>query len=63
MNTTKKRFKKPGMTMIGATVPVRVRAAIAAIARRHHRSVSGHVAALIEAEIQRANRAETGGAA
>ena len=54
---TKRKSKNAGKKMLGINLLPRTRAAIDAVARAAHRSTSGHVAALIDAELARAEAA------
>jgi len=51
---TKRKSKNAGRRMLGINLAPRTRAALDAIAKAAHRSTSGHVAALIDAELARA---------
>jgi len=57
---TKHRSKNAGRRMLGINLAPRTRAALDAIAKAAHRSTSGHVAALIDAEIVRAEAVKGG---
>ena len=63
MKKTKHRSKNAGRRMLGVNLAPRTRAALDAIAQAAHRSTSGHVAALIDAELARAAAAGKDGAA
>ena len=60
---TKRKSKNAGRRMLGVNLLPKTRAAIDAVARAAHRSTSGHVAALIDAELKRAAAAGKDGAA
>jgi hypothetical protein len=60
---TKRKSKNAGRRMLGINLLPKTRAAIDAVARAAHRSTSGHVAALIDAELARAEAAGKDGAA
>ena len=62
MNKTKHKSRNAGRRMLGINLAPRTRAALDAVARAAHRSTSGHVAALIDAEIARAAEAGKDGA-
>ena len=60
---TKRKSKNAGRRMLGINLLPKTRAALDAIAKAAHRSTSGHVAALIDAEIARVAEAGKDGAA